>query len=242
MTKISTTDFLPTLVVPENQNLECIESGIDSLSRCPDKQHFRSYPNQVHYRYNSRGFRDLEWPLQLHEAIWCVGDSFTVGLGSPFEHTWPQVLKQRSGRDVINIGLDGASNAWIARKCRSIIMELEPSLVIVMWSYFHRRELLVGTASDIERRQWFDHNATHEDNLQDFLDCLQTTLDAAASTRTQLMHFLIPNASPIKQIDLAHVENFLGEVQQLDWARDRHHFDLLTSQAVCDKILSRLPS
>jgi hypothetical protein len=222
------------------QNNEHKESGIDSLARCVDKNWFKNFPHEVSYCYNSRGFRDLEWPTQLKQAIWCVGDSFTVGLGSPFDHTWPQVLRQRSQRDVINISLDGASNAWIARKCQTILTQVNPDVIVVMWSYFHRRELANTAASDVDRRQWFDHAATHEDNLQDFLSCLQSTLDCAAGQSSKLIHFLIPNASPIKNFALPPVDNFMGEVQQLDWARDHHHFDLLTSQSVCDQIISRL--
>lgn len=240
MTKISTTDFLPTFVVEESRFWQSAESGIDALKRCRSKQHFKQYPKQVYYRHNSRGFRDLEWPDQVNQAIWCVGDSFTVGLGTPFEHTWPQVLKQHTGRNVINISMDGASNTWISRKSCSIITEVNPPLVIIMWSYFHRREMGIEFGTDIQRRRWSDESATDEDNVKDFMLCLQKVVDTAKPTNTKLIHFLIPKASPVKDLALDNVENFLGEVPQLDWARDRHHFDLLTSQAVCDQILSKM--
>jgi hypothetical protein len=100
------------------------ESGMDSKEGCRNKQHFDSYPYAVEYRYNSRGYRDSEWPPtieELKQCIWCVGDSFTVGLGSPLAHTWVNILQQRTGIRCINVSMDGASNEWMIRKINRIL-------------------------------------------------------------------------------------------------------------------------
>jgi hypothetical protein len=135
--------ILPDIVLPSRQNQIWTESGIDTLKDCYDKKHFKSYPHLIEYRYNSRGFRDTEWPKTLKElkdAIWCVGDSFTVGIGSPREHTWPYILQQQIGCRVINISMDGASNNWISRRAVDIIKNINPTAMIVQWSYIERRE------------------------------------------------------------------------------------------------------
>lgn len=132
-------------------------SGIDSIELCLDKKHFKNYPHRVEYVYNSRGFRDQEWPESVEElknAIWCIGDSFTVGLGSPLEHTWPYLLQQQTGRRCINVSMDGASNEWIARKGISLLTAISPDMIIAHWSYTHRREL--PTAPILELR-WLNH-------------------------------------------------------------------------------------
>ena len=36
--------------------------GMDCLELAMDKEHFLNYPKEITYRYNSRGFRDNEWP------------------------------------------------------------------------------------------------------------------------------------------------------------------------------------
>ena len=72
--------ILPDLILTSRQNQVWAESGIDSLKNCVNKQHFKSYPHPVEYQYNSRGFRDDTWPSNLEESIWCIGDSFTVGI------------------------------------------------------------------------------------------------------------------------------------------------------------------
>ena len=133
--------FLPDLYLPSRANQQWDTSGIDSFELCLDQRHYRSYPHKIDYQYNSRGFRDAEWPDDLSNVIWCIGDSFTVGLGSPVEHTWPYVLQQRTGRRTINAGLDGASNNWISRIATAILTQFPGAIIVTHWSFLHRREL-----------------------------------------------------------------------------------------------------
>ena len=136
--------ILPNFILNSRINLYQKHTGIDSYDRCENKKHFKNYPHNVEYQYNSRGFRDQEWPKSIEElknSIWCVGDSFTVGLGSPVEHTWPWLLQKNTGIRTINISMDGASNNWIARKTLSILQQINPQHLVVHWSYLHRREL-----------------------------------------------------------------------------------------------------
>lgn len=135
--------ILPDFLLPSRVNQCWQYSGMDTYEHCHNKKHFEQYPHSITYNYNSRGFRDQEWPASLEElksAIWCVGDSFTVGLGSPVEHTWPWVLQKQTGRRTINISMDGASNNWIARKTIDILQEIKPQHIVIHWSYTHRRE------------------------------------------------------------------------------------------------------
>jgi hypothetical protein len=135
--------ILPDFILPSRINQHWEYSGIDSIEQCLNKKHFKSYPHKIEYRYNSRGFRDTEWPETLEElknSIWCVGDSFTVGLGSPVEHTWSYQVGQKLNTRTINISMDGASNNWIARKAQQIIDTIGPKFLVVHWSYISRRE------------------------------------------------------------------------------------------------------
>ena len=140
--------ILPDFTIPSRIDQNWAYSGIDSPESCMDIVRFRGYPHKFNYQYNSRGYRDREWPDDLQSAIWCVGDSFTVGLGSPVEHTWPGVLESTTGSRTINISMDGASNAWIARKALRIIDTVQPHSIVVHWSYLHRRELDIATARE----------------------------------------------------------------------------------------------
>ncbi len=114
---------------------------LDLREHSHNPTYYDQYPWPVTYKYNSRGYRDQEWPDDLNHAIWCFGDSFTVGLGSPIDHTWCHCLQQLSQQRVINISMAGASNNWIARKIQELLSEVVPRTIVTQWSYAHRREL-----------------------------------------------------------------------------------------------------
>jgi hypothetical protein len=144
--------ILPDFILSGRVNQRWQYSGIDSLEQCLDPSWFKQYPHNVEYVYNSRGFRDQEWPDSVEElsnCVWCIGDSFTVGIGSPVEHTWPYLLQQSSEQRTINVSLDGASNNWIAKKILSLLQTVAPKVIAIHWSFFHRRELSYEVARDI---------------------------------------------------------------------------------------------
>jgi hypothetical protein len=160
--------ILPDFVLPSRVNQRWKYSGMDSIDLCLDQQHFLSYPHLVEYVYNSRGYRDQEWPDSLEElknAVWCVGDSFTVGIGQPFDHIWPQVLSKKSNQRSINISMDGASNDWIARKVQRVIDTVSPKNIVIMWSYTHRREHPDIKMLDEQRIMLSDKTTYQEDYL-----------------------------------------------------------------------------
>ena len=67
--------ILPNFILHSRVNLQQDYSGIDRIDKCLDKKHFKNYPHTIKYVYNSRGFRDTEWPdsiKELQNAIWCV--------------------------------------------------------------------------------------------------------------------------------------------------------------------------
>ena len=234
--------LLPDLVLQSRINENWTSSGIDSIDLCVDKEHFDNFPYNVSYNYNSRGFRDIEWPespVELKNSIWCIGDSFTVGLGSPIEHTWPTVISQRLNKRTINVSMDGASNEWIARKVIDICKGVNPELIIIMWSYFNRRENSLTDLTDEDRRTYAEATSD-EDDFENFLNCVnQVNLSAK-----KCIHFIVPNASPMlwqqKYVNRIkkNIKYYGGIVPQLDIARDGHHFDILSSCWIASRVMS----
>ena len=136
-----TFEVLADLFLSNRINQHWQFSGLDSYDVCFDKQHFKQYPHEIRYCYNSRGFRDAEWPRDnLAKATWCLGDSFTVGLGAPIAHTWPYLLQQTTQCQTINVAMDGASNNWIARRACDILRAVQPRNMVIMLSFAERRE------------------------------------------------------------------------------------------------------
>lgn len=282
---MGTAVILPDLILPSRVNQRWLYSGIDSLENCNDKQHFQTYPYTVDYVYSSRGFRDQEWPdsaLKLRDAIWCIGDSFTVGIGQPLAHIWPQVLAKATGRRCVNISMDGASNDWIWRRAQQIRTVIQPQHMVIMWSYIHRRELQDSSLQD-EHRRVNVSNASNEQDLAHWTDLVNNVHSMSAD----IVQCTIPEFSHVYNIEHAwqdvqgkdwpacprtldelenlpdwiiqelksvhfcydameyyqlhmHSSNVIHVAGRLDWARDHHHFDILTSQWVVDQIMPRL--
>lgn len=149
--------ILPDIIIPSLINQSFLTDAIDSPEQCLDKRHYAAYPWEVSYNYNSRGFRDSEWPELVHDmknAVWCVGDSFTVGIGSAYQHTWPYILQKATGQRTINISLTGASNNWISRRAGQILKDVQPGTMIIHWSYDHRREVDDHTVNHKINQHW----------------------------------------------------------------------------------------
>lgn len=201
-------------------------SGMDCLEECLNKGHFSNYPKKITYQYNSRGFRDNEWPTDLSNVIWCVGDSFTVGIGQPFEETWPSILEKKTGRRCLNLGEDGCSNDTIALRVQDICRLYKPQLVVIMWSYLHRRRV-----NDIDIQ--FDKN---DFGLSNDIKNLHKNLSICQKLNINLINFSVPYASEDKKYLEKKYPN-LKSIRQLDRARDYHHFDIKTSAGICDLIV-----
>jgi len=217
-------------------------NGVDMLEHCLDKQHFRQYPYKVSYNFNSRGFRDTEWPMESNElqnAIWCLGDSFTVGIGQPFDHIWPQVLQYNVNKRTISVAMDGASNQWIARRAQQIAQQIQPANMVIMWSYFHRREHPDPALLDEDRRQHYcdDRTVSWQQDVENFANCLRLL----ENLDTNIVHAFVPYSTALldKNIDYSNLK-CIGEIQPVDKARDGLHFDINTSQLISSQLMSLL--
>ena len=192
--------ILPTFIIQSKQNKSYDYSGLDSKEHCRDPVHFENYPYNITYHYNSRGYRDIEWPSslsELHNSIWCIGDSFTVGLGAPFEHTWPYQLSAITGVRCINVSMDGASNDWIARKSLNVLDDIKPETMIIQWSYIHRREAARCGVTDEDRRIHATHSTLDED-YDNFLKNYNLVMSSSGSTK--IINTFVPDWHPTSKI------------------------------------------
>lgn len=229
--------ILPNFKLVLFANRHAKYTGIDSYEKCLNKEHFLNYPYEVDYLYNSRGFRGPEWPSDLNNICWCIGDSFTSGVGSPYQHTWPYVLSSKSNIPTINISLDGSSNMWISRKTIELL-EIQPKYIIIQWSYVHRRES-DNENSDEQRTIWHSNDTTDED-IKNNIDCIN--LVEANKKNTTVIHTFIPKNVPdthksmfkelIKKMNINVVW-----FDQIDFARDYLHYDVQTSSILAEKLI-----
>lgn len=191
--------LLPNICLTQKNR---IHNSMDDIEFVHDKQHFLNYKHTVTYEFNSRGFRDSEWPLdvtQLANSIWCIGDSFTVGIGSSYQHIWPQVLETNIDTRTINVSMDGASNDWIARQACQILQEINPTNLIILWSYFQRREHPDSTLKDEDRKIWYN-GSTDQEDLDNFRNCIQKV--NSLKKKTTVQHYTVPDAQSCNDINI----------------------------------------
>lgn len=220
--------ILNNFVVRNRINLTFESSGLDTLGQCLDRKYFLNYPYAVNYRFNSRGFRDDEWPDDLINHVWALGDSFTVGVGAPVEHNWCNVLSKNLNYRVLNCSMEGASNDWIAQRTVELLKELPLSNIIIQWTYLHRREV---NGNQVH----FDKSSLHIDDVDNLVNNIQ--LVESVKNKTNVIHSTIPyrnigNPNIIYQLLVKRIGFpviFIPPVTQIDFARDYHHYDLLTS-------------
>ena len=243
------TMHLTTLKLTLNCHMHGRYTGIDSFNKCMDKEHFLNYPYQIEYRHNSRGFRGPEWPSNIDDVCWCIGDSFTSGVGQPYEHTWPYVFSSKSNIHTINISMDGASNMWISRKTIEIL-EIQPKYIIIQWSYVHRRERDIDIKIDSknhincdeERTIWYSSD-TNEEDIQNTIDCIN--LVEINKKNTTIIHTFVPNNVPEEYNLMLMFKDLIEKMNinvvwfdQLDYARDYFHYDIKTSTDLVEKIIA----
>ena len=209
--------------------------GIDSFAHCQDKNHYNSYTKFIVYKFNELGYRDEEWPSNIDDQIWAIGDSFTVGIGQPFEETWPQLVQNKMQSRVVIVSMNGASNTWIARRARFILENFNPSVLLIQWSYIHRREDPDTSKPDELRALNFDPN-----DFADFENLTANIMSVETNkSTTKIIHSFIPKfynseTDADKATELYNTLNtsnilYFKPLEQEDFARDGYHYDILTA-------------
>lgn len=149
------------IVVKDHENFITDFYGIDSLEKSKDKGWFKEYPIQnFNYEFNSWGFRGSDYEQYRNlPIIACIGDSFTVNLGEPIEHSWPSLLQKHFDIPCLNFGINGAGNDTIRLVYEKVLTLFEVKYVFVVYSFFNRR-----IENNILKSDYHDH----EENIKHF--------------------------------------------------------------------------
>ena len=93
-----------------------------------------------YYTFNELGFRG-DSPKKKGLRVMSVGCSHTEGIGVHNHQTWSHHLSKLLPNGVdLNLGISGRSNDYIARTIMTFTEQMKPGLVLVMYTYPHRRE------------------------------------------------------------------------------------------------------
>ena len=149
-------------------------SGIDTPGKSnSSSRDFWEYPIQdFDYQFNSWGFRGEEYERYIGLPVnICLGDSFTVNVGGPIEHSWCSQLAENFDIPTLNLGMDGAGNDAIKLVYYRACEVFDVQNTFVMYSYLHRRLVdkqfeQVVVVNDTEN---FEHFLEHR--ISDVIEC-----------------------------------------------------------------------
>jgi hypothetical protein len=211
--------------------VNCNTIGLDSEQHCFDKKFFKNYPHRVVYSFNELGFRERPVKQYTTDPILVIGDSFTLGLGLPFELTYPQQLEKLTDSQVLNFSLNGASNNWINRKLSILLKYFSPKAIVVHYTFSHRRENL--------RTDWFDDERTNQYDKttveQDFNNWLVNHTNIKQLVKSiPTVYSCIPNWH--LDIDYDKHPELIKPVVPIDYARDHFHYGELTSKTLAESL------
>ena len=137
----------------------------DTEERYKDKPHPSLAPEDIVYRFNSKGYRCPEFDLAAYDGddqighkdsantlkVVSIGASEVFGVGLPEKFTFPQVfcemLSRRFGCSTINwnLGISGGSADYISRVLFSVLPVLKPDIVLLVFPPILRREFVNDT-------------------------------------------------------------------------------------------------
>jgi hypothetical protein len=211
-------------------------------------------PNDVEYRFNSQGFRCIEFNHITKDSfvVLSLGDSNAEGYGLPVEHTWPHLLCEKLRPMVdsevcnLNLGLGASSNQHIAiRACRAMQSpELHPNVVFIDWSYSHR---LLYVYEDGEIMDWpfptdmdmksknpkvklktlyFEQLQSEKFDLSNLMANIMSVEAVADLGRIQVCHSFIHQSVEKQDWLSKRVDGLFGSPTEIRNARDLIHFGL----------------
>lgn len=129
-------------------------------------EEWHAYPiNDFTYSFNSWAFRGPDYEQYLGQPVnICLGDSFTLNIGGPVEHSWSSQLAKNFDIPTLNFGIDGAGNDTIRMVYEYLLTVFDVQNTFVMYSFFHRRynssnkSLDQAVYSDKENFDFFEKN------------------------------------------------------------------------------------
>lgn len=96
---------------------------------------------KLEYKLNQYGFRTKDWTDNKDECYMALGCSNTLGIGTPEENRWSNLVEEHTGVTVYNLGIGGGAPDTVTRLLLGWVDEIKPTKVFVLWPNYNRWEL-----------------------------------------------------------------------------------------------------
>jgi hypothetical protein len=196
----------------------------------------------IDYRFNSRGYRCPEFDTQAQVRVVSIGCSFTFGTGVPqgatFHELFAERLRRELGSTVVNwnLGRPAASNDSIARVLQLATSELNPDLVLILFTFFGRREYVAANdrglgyiphwqSADPVIREVFGHFAALTSTFDDELNLFRNYKSIEGLLADRLWLFSLMDGPNQLRVVAGHLDGAhqAPGFRWLDKARDHGH-------------------
>lgn len=215
----------------------------DTEQRYKQKPHPTLKPEDVHYRFNSKGYRCAEFENPPPDALKVVsiGASEVFGVGLPDSQTFPQLLCDRLahhyGCGVVNwnLGVSGGSADYISRILYSALPVLQPDIVLIVFPPLLRREYVndtdrlfiftdrIGSYNPVRKLvHWFydpensNQNAAHRSLSSDHADQINFFKNYQLCEALCVKHDVMWLYSPFSQLQFQHAKHLLNSEQLVE--------------------------
>jgi len=141
---------------------ELYEQNLKDPEKKQQLEKFGWIDTDITYINNSHGFRAPEF--ELLENFITVGCSFTYGIGLPQQCAWPQILSQKIGIPVYNLGVPGGSLDTCYRVIKHYVPLLKPKFVVMLQPEITRLEIFIKNNPIIYSPKYLDPHTFGQDN------------------------------------------------------------------------------
>lgn len=197
------------------------------------------HKHTISYCFNSYGFRDID--QDVNGAIWCIGDSQTVGMGVEQHSIWSWLLRGLSGRPTVNLGIAGASNDTISRVLCSALNMHRPAAVCCLMTAPNRREIIntLGSCTVFPKSLDRKLNGIPLKIFEEFLLASDSISDQINYDKNLTLIQLCCQAHGIPLI-IADFDQPVKIIVQTDTAADQLHIGPITHKIIADFFCNHL--
>ena len=143
---------------------------------------------------------------------------------------------------------------WLARRSIQILQEVQPTAMVIHWSFVHRREDPNTSLDDEKRRLWMNEHLERLDKSQEIniANLCKCMCDVESNKgQTNLIHSFIPHFSKepivngirpdtVSALLQTNVQHMIPEIEQVDFGRDNFHYHAKTIKNLVDQIPSKI--
>jgi hypothetical protein len=132
---------IPLTWHPKSQSMTWFCS--DTEENFKQKENNVFTPESFGYNFNEYGYRigNRDWDLATtKKRVMALGCSHSVGVGVPWEKTWPAMFTEEINAELFNLSVAGSSADLIFRTLYHSIDIIKPDIVTVFWPELIRWE------------------------------------------------------------------------------------------------------